>query len=205
MSEMPPLAAYVDTGLRRIQAIYLDGHRPDAASVLARLRRGVAKEPGDDAWVWTQVMEGFPEQLSGRGDAPSAGERAAYAAMTLYAVHQQSKNQPMHRKGTSMGSAVGRLGLSKGGDGVSHAVKRRFDALMTFASFAELQHHARGLIQQLRAHDIPLDYAWFAEDLRLLQHSGTAPGVQLRWGRDFAFTRPAAGTDNTSHPEGSES
>ncbi|WFR83731.1 type I-E CRISPR-associated protein Cse2/CasB [Arthrobacter sp. Y-9] len=201
MTERPGLAQNIDARIRKIQRIYLEGHRPLVAGTLARLRRAVATEPGSDPWVWHEAVEGLPTELAGQGDAASPGERAAYAAMTLYAVHQQSKSMPMHQTGPSLGRAVRRLGTPEGAEGASAAVKRRFDALMTSTTFNELQHHSRGLIQQLRAADIALDYGRFAEDLRLLQNPVAANSVRLRWGRDYAF----GGTRDTPDPQNSDS
>lgn len=207
MSERPALARHIDARIRKIQRIYLEGHRPLVAGTLARLRRAVATEPGSDPWVWNEAVDGLPAELVGRGDTASPGERAAYAAMTLYAVHQQSKSMPMHQTGPSLGRAVQRLGMPEGAGGASAAVKRRFDALMTSTTFSELQHHARGLIQQLRAADIALDYGRFAEDLRILQDPAIANTVRLRWGRDYAFTWPRKSPDlqNSDSREGTAS
>lgn len=198
MSSSSELIKHVDAKIRRLQKIYLDGHRPSVAGTLARLRRAVGTEPGSDPWAWTNTVEELPEQFVGRGDEASRGESAVYAAITLYAVHQQSKSMPMHQSGPSLGLAVKRLGAARGSEGASAAVKRRFDAVMTASTFSELQHHARGIIQQLRAADVAMDYGRFADDLRLLQHPSTADSVRLRWGRDYAFDAPVSNTTTTS-------
>ncbi|MDP5227051.1 MULTISPECIES: type I-E CRISPR-associated protein Cse2/CasB [Arthrobacter] len=207
MNEQPDLVRYVSAKISRIQGMYFGHQRSDAAAVLAKLRRGVAKEPGADTWAWGHVVDGLPKQYLGRTDSATSGEKAAYVALTLYAVHQQSKTMPMHRPGPSMGRSIRQLGAVRGTGGASDAVKRRFDALMSSATFNELQHHARGLIQQLRAADIPLDYGRLAEDIRLLQSQVTANGVQLRWGRDYAFEEFGSEARITSfeHEEGNAS
>jgi CRISPR system Cascade subunit CasB len=107
---------------------------------------------------------------------------AAYTAITLYAVHQQSRGQGMHRSGQGLGRAVRILRTRAGG---AEAVRRRFEALGTAETFAEVVHHARGLITQLRGQDIPLDYGALADQLFSLQFRDGASRVRLAWGRDF--------------------
>ena len=48
-----------------------------------------------------------------------------------------------------------------------------------------MTHDMRGMIQMLRAKDIPLDYPRLASDLYELQFLDRAPAVRLNWGRDF--------------------
>jgi len=154
-------------------------------AALAKLRRGIGKMPGSMPELWEATMAGFPEELSGRADNPSFGEWAAHTALTLYALHQQGKDpkeQCMHRDGEALGLAVRRLVKSKQDEA---RIKRRFDAAATAESVEEFSHHLRGLVQLLKAEDIPLDYAALAGDLYLFQISGARDGVRLRWGRDF--------------------
>ena len=63
---------------------------------------------------------------------------------------------------------------------------RRFRAFITADSMEEALHHARQLIQQLRAAEIPVDYARFAAQLYKLQSPYTADKVRLAWGREYS-------------------
>ncbi len=185
----------------KVYALQRSATGRNVAGDLANLRRAVNAEPGADPAVWEYTLDGLPERYVGRTDAPTAGESAVHAAMTLYAVHQQSKPTSMHKPGVSLGRALALLGRTRSvaaQPDASKAVKRRFDALMTAESFAELTYHARGLIQQLRAADIALDYGRLAEDLRLLQRPATANSVRLRWGRDYAFVPSSPPSDQTN-------
>jgi CRISPR system Cascade subunit CasB len=209
MTSTSPLSRYVDSTIRELQNSYVHGDRRGSSAALAALRRAVGAGPGTDAAVWEYTLAGLPQQYIGHSDEPSPGERAVHAAVTLYAVHQQSKTMPMHQNGPSMGRAVRRLGGARtvaAQPDASKAVKRRFDALMTAVTFSELNYHARGLIGQLRTADIPLDYGAFAEDLRQLQNVRTADAVRLRWGRDYSYLPAATGTakttTDTTSPEG---
>jgi CRISPR system Cascade subunit CasB len=166
--------------------------RPAALAALAQLRRGVGEEVGAIPELWQYTLEGLPEPEGPAGPGPGREplgptvlERAAYTALTLFAVHQQSRRKEMHLPGQSLGTAVRQLAARAAS---AEAVQRRFVALGTAQTFTEVVHHARGLITQLRAEDISLDYGMFAEDLVRLQ-TGAADQVRLRWGRDFYRTR----------------
>lgn len=180
------LTQHVATQVIRLQQGYLTD-RPGAVASLARLRRAVTAEPGDDPSVWSEVFDGFPDGLLGRGDTPSAAERAAHAAITIFAIHQQSRVGAMHRHGTSLGTAVQALGRENANE---DAVLRRFHALGTASSLPETLHHLRGLVTQLRGAAIGLDYGRLARDLWRLQNPRTAPGVRLEWGRAYYRSQP---------------
>ncbi len=185
------LESFVATRVLALQRAYLAGES-GGVGALARLRRAVTSAPGADPQVWGDVLAGMPDELLGRGDDPSPYERAAHAAITGYAVHQQSQSQSMHRAGRSLGAAIRALGQ---GHASEEAVRRRFQALGTASSWAETLHHLRGLLTQLRGAGIALDHGRLARDLRRLQQTRTADGVRLAWGRDYYRTaRDGAGT-----------
>lgn len=198
-SPLSPVGAYVEKRIHEWQQDYLR-RRPEAMAALAKLRRGVGKDVGAVPELWPYILDGLPGDDG--GDNPTRAERAVYTALTLYAVHQQSRQRAMHVPGTSLGAAVRRLRTQAPSEA---AVRRRFEALGTAEDFSEVVHHARGLITQLRGADIPLDYGAFADDLLRLQDRRFANQVRLRWGRDFyratrdtdsASTDSTTGTDN---------
>lgn len=176
---------------RRAATLQDDYHADKSAAVrdLAILRRGVSQRPGADARLVGLTMAGIHPDPTGLSDDPTDAERAAYAALTLFALHQQSqRSKSMHRKDFSFGRSARLLGRRSN---AQDAVRRRFTAVATATTTEELLHHARGLVQQLRAHDIPLDYGRFARDLYFLQSPSTADRVRLAWGRDFYRVRHA--------------
>ncbi|PJJ65183.1 type I-E CRISPR-associated protein Cse2/CasB [Compostimonas suwonensis] len=176
-----PLYSFIDARVRKLQSGYLRKDSGDVAS-LAKLRRVAGADPGSEPAVW-EVMKGMPASLIGSGDAPSKSETAAHHALTLYALHQQSKGGAMHRRGRGIGLAARRLGRERAVS--EEATRRRFQALGTASSLAEAVHHARGLISQFRAADVPLDYAAFAVDLARWQDPLLIKAVRLAWGRDY--------------------
>jgi CRISPR system Cascade subunit CasB len=183
-----------------LQARYLAGSSSGVGD-LAALRRAVTGTPGEDPRTWELTLADVSPWA--RNDEPTAAELAAHAALTLYAVHQQSHGRAMHVRGRGLGSAVRALGRQTNAE---EAVRRRFEALGTAATFLELMQHARGLIRQLRSAGVPLDYGRMARDLLDWQDPGRTASVRLRWGRDYHRLRAEApATDApTTEPSPSE-
>lgn len=178
------VGSVVDSRLRVLQEGLLANTSASVAT-LARLRRGVGKQPGSipDIWQVTLADEFVP---AGSGDSPTAAETAAHIAMTLYAVHQQSAKGRMHQRGYGLGRSARLLRKQlKAPDAETDPVRRRFQAIGTADSLEEVVHHARGLVQQFRSAAIPLDYGLFADQLSSWQTEAGAGRVRLQWGRDF--------------------
>lgn len=176
----------------------------DAVATLARLRRCSPAAVGTDPLVWEVTLADLPDPLTSvTSDLPTPAERALHAALVLYALHQQSGDQPVHRHGVRFGSAVGRLARARAVDEeLDTAVVGRLRHSAMATDFEGHLHHLRGLIQLMRAETpaIALDYGLLAVDLWQLadprQDSGT---VLLRWGRDL-HQRPK-NTDPTTTEE----
>jgi CRISPR system Cascade subunit CasB len=192
------LGSALTPNLAKLQREYL-AESSHAKTTLAQLRRGLGKAAGGVPEIWEITIAAVPGELQGK-DEPSRAEQAAHAAMTLYAVHQQSLSVPTHVPGVSFGQAVGRLRFSD--QRSEEAVTRRFMAVSTAESIREALWHMRGLITQLRSAQIGLDYAVLADDLLDLLTPGRATRVRLAWGRDFyrsegSSTESVPNTDNT--------
>ena len=188
-------AAFTGQRVGALQARYL-ADDPTAVAALAQLRRAVGTELGSDfAMMNIAFAAGEPKKPENRldllggavptSDAPEAEENAFFAAITLFAMHQQShRDASMHRSGYGFGRSMRLLYRRH----ERPSTRDRFTALGTAETWAETLHHARSLIQQLRQESIPLDYAQFAQDLFDLQ-TGQAARVRLAWGRDFYRVR----------------
>lgn len=163
---------------------------PWSRAMLAKLRRGVGKPPGELPELFEILLEGLPEEFYSLAGKPSYSVWAVYTALTLFAVHQQGKDKPMSysgnedgERGNSLGSATARLvQIDRERE---PAVKRRFDAVITANGFIELAHHARGLIQLLKAENVTLDYPQLAADLFRYQFDDAKDRIRLRWGEDY--------------------
>lgn len=162
---------------------------PEAVGALARLRRGVGRTPGFDYTL--EAYLSVPDRLLGYRPADDTeatdAEYATHDAVTLYALHQQSRRERMHVTGPGLGTAMATLvRVATGPEGV----RRRFAALGTASTYTEGIHHLRGLITMLREHQIPLDYGLLADDLRTLRRSEYQASVQAIWGREYFRSRP---------------
>ena len=173
-----------------------------ARGELAALRKGVSRSPGELPEIWELTRVEVPD---GAGDAPTWEEIAVHTAMTLYAVHQQSRTEPMFRPGIGLGSAAHDL---VGRDEENPSARARFNALVTSTTVAELRHHLRSFVSLLRARGIALDHAMLADDVLRFQQPGGAKKVRLAWARQYyslpTETRPAADpasdADSTTAP-----
>lgn len=191
------LGRQIASRIEEIQPHYLE-RKSWALEILAKLRRGVGKDPGMMPELWPETLSGV---RPARGDDDEIGpyEYAAHGAMTLYAVHQQSRSTPMHRRDRGLGSAVRALCQRAPSE---KAVLQRFRALGTATEFPEVMHHARALINLLRTYEIPLDYGRLADQLAALQDPERRDRVRLAWGREFHRAR--AEDENTSENPTSE-
>lgn len=171
---------------RKIKQMTESKNESVVRATLAKLRRGIGKEPGSLPDLWDVMLGGLPEELLGKGEGPTYGEWAVHTALTLFGLHQQGKDmerQCMNSEGECLGIAVRKL--AEQDSDREDAVKRRFDAAATSDSLKEFSHHLRGLVQLLKAKDIPLDYPSLAKDLYWFQISDVRDSVRLSWGRDF--------------------
>ena len=183
-------------GPRGLQGRYCSKNRKEALAraQVAALRKGASRSPGELPEIWELTRVEVPD---GAGDAPTWEEIAVHTAMTLYAVHQQSRTEPMFRPSVGLGSAAHDL---VGRDEENPSARARFNALVTSTTVTELRHHLRGFISLLRARSITLDHAMLADDILHFQQPGGARRVRLTWSREYQFLSaesPASSDDAT--------
>ena len=190
-------------GPRGLQARYLQ-NESRARGEMAALRKGASRDSGELPEIWELTSVEIPEYAS---DAPTREEIAVHTAMTLYAVHQQSRTEPMFRPGIGLGSAAHDL---VGRDEENPSARARFNALVTSTTVAELRHHLRSFVSLLRARGIALDHAMLADDVLRFQQPGGAKKVRLAWARQYyslpaetpsaTDADPASNADSTTTP-----
>lgn len=186
-----PLMKSIRTTCSRLQSGYLSSNdgpsKASARSVLANLRKFGGTDLQNAPLALEQVLFALEPRLSpeslGKGDAPSRTEEAAFTAMVFFALHMQSATMPMHDASITFASACGELYALD----LSDSIKPRVDAMLLASDESSRIQHLRSLISLLRSRDIAFDYGRFAEDLRGLKNPSKRNGIQLRWGRDFAY------------------
>ena len=152
--------------------------------VLAELRRGIGKKPGELPQLWGYFLESMPENFYGDKE-PSRAEWAIYTVLTLYALHQQGKSletDVMYQEGQTFGKAVANLVHNEND---KERVIRRFNTIATAISIEEMVHYLRGMIQLLRNENIGLDYPALAGNIFIYQFPEFSSQVRLKWGQDF--------------------
>ncbi|WP_051708353.1 type I-E CRISPR-associated protein Cse2/CasB [Micromonospora parva] len=185
------LGEHVARTVGSLQARLLsDASQPEAVSALARLRRGIGRAPGFDFTLERYLQ--VPEHLLGyrpADDAEAADtEHAVHDAVTLYALHQQSRRERMHVDGRGLGLAMADLVRKSNGP---EGVRRRFAALGTASTYRESIYHLRSLTTMLREHQVPLDYGLLADDLYTLRRPGGRAQIQAIWGRESFRSQPS--------------
>ncbi len=195
-----------DTAARRVAELQARLFNDDSTAVatLARLRRADPGDVGAEPLIWAVTLGDLPDVLTHFGDRrpenPTPAERALYAALVLYAVHQQSRDEAAHKAGISFGRAVGELARARAiGEELDAGTVSRLHQAALATDFDGRLHHLRGLIQLMRAErqGIGFDYGLLAVDLwgfaDPYQDSNT---VIARWGRDL-HARPRSMKTNT--------
>lgn len=186
----------VHSRISRLQKqLFSSGHEAQARASLAALRQAVSQSPGESFEIWELThVEKTPDWAT---DAPTPEEMAVHTAMTLYALHQQSRTSLMSRPGIGLGRAARDLVGRDAED--NESLRKRFNALVTSSTITELRHHLRTFITLLRSKEIALDHAMLADDVARFQRPGGPATVRLRWARQYySVPAPGAGPRSTT-------
>lgn len=181
----------VDQRIKPLQSGYLAGTSTAQAN-MAELRRSVALSPGENPRIW-QLTE-YPVH-PGTSDNPTREEWAVHLAMTLYAIHQQSRSQPAYQRGDNFSQAVNRLAKATDRE---DTIWMRFTAILTSPSIHGIREHMQSIIGQLHSNSsfISVDYAALADDLNALQNPRLANSIRLKWERDYYRAIPTTTKDS---------
>lgn len=185
--ELKDIGQWVDVRIRQLQDGYLKD-LSEAVSTLAKLRRGAGRPiEAVPELIGLTLDHHFYEKFSPHGSHIEDAEAAAHEAMTLYALHQQSKrDQRMHRRGRDLGGAVRRLMPT--GD-IDEPLRKKFVQAGSAVDHAIRADRLRGIVQLLRAGDVPLDYGLLADQLYEIRTPAGAARVRREWGRGFQAYR----------------
>ncbi|WP_330323360.1 type I-E CRISPR-associated protein Cse2/CasB [Streptomyces anulatus] len=169
-----------------------DPSRREAGAELAALRSGTGREAGTVPAMWTFHSTRMASEWRDKGSLTS-DLTAEHAALTLFARHQQTHVHPMHVRGSSPGTATGRLAkkeVDSAGEGKSTtaALERRFGVLLTSADTDELVMHLRSLVPLLNKASVGLDYTLLRSALQAWDDPRRPDAVaafRQHWDRDF--------------------
>lgn len=171
-------------------------NKSKANAELAKLRRGINHLPGDLPELWNYLY------MDEKNINNSKEQWAAYTAITLFAIHQQSIDlkTPMHIKGKHFGTAVAEL-VQKEDD--EKRILKRLNALITSKDKDGISTHLRMLVKLMKSQDKPIafDYVDLTEDLYWIQFDDPkiTNKVYLKWGCDFYKRRECQKKQNESN------
>lgn len=166
---------------KKINTIEKISEKGSGKAILAKMRRGIGKEPGELAELWWIIFEELPEELIGKNKASSV-EWAIYTSLTLYALHRQGGDKAAHCDGVSLGTATSNLIKSEND---IERILNRLNLVVTANSPQDLAYYLKSVIQLLKNENILLDYALLAKHIYLFLISTTSNTIKLDWGRDF--------------------
>ncbi len=155
-------------------------------AMLANLRRGAGKTPGELPEIWGIFLNGIPDEMLSRNGEPTKAEWAIYISLTMFALHQQGNSECVHKEGVGFGRAAAML-MNEQSDKERERVLRRFGPAVTANDMYELSHHMRSLIELMRNKGIKLDYVMLAKDIYDFQSGEGKKKARLRWGQDFYY------------------
>lgn len=155
-------------------------------AMLAKLRRGAGKTPGELPELWGIFLNSIPDEMMSKNGEPTRAEWAIYLSLTLFALHQQGNSDSVHAEKISLGKAAAML-MNEPTDDERERVLRRFGPVVTAKDMSELSHHLRCLIELMRSKGIKLDYVMLAKDIYDFQFDKGKKKTQLCWGQDYYY------------------
>ncbi|WP_405938468.1 type I-E CRISPR-associated protein Cse2/CasB [Streptomyces sp. NBC_00726] len=187
-------------------ATYQPGYLADRAksvAALARLRRGAGQklESCPDLWGLVDTSPLYEPREDARELSEPELERAENAlhtALTLWALHQQSRRDAgMHERGDrgkprGVGAAVRRMMKP---DEIDDSLRKRLVRVGTAPDLPTLAQRLRDIVLLLRRERLPLDYALLAGQLYTWQWPDGPDRVRREWGRSFHARQVGEPTD----------
>ncbi|NLN97111.1 MAG: type I-E CRISPR-associated protein Cse2/CasB [Eubacteriaceae bacterium] len=167
----------------RIQSIIENDHKSKA--ILAELRRGIGKKPGENPKLWEITLANIPEEYYSKYGEPTYVEWAIYISLTLFAFHQQGNSletKLMHHRDVNIGAALAQLVKE---DEDESRIKRYLDRLVTASDVIEMARHLRSAVSLLKGEKIGLDYAGLAVDIFRFNFIEGKQSVSLLWAQSF--------------------
>lgn len=168
-------------------------------AVLASARHAVSMVSPQAQSVWPIMMAELQKPMLSQNGEPTYAEIATYAAVRLYAIHQQSTdtcvyspsfNQYNNEKseGISLFAALASLRQS---DDARAALDRRVQLLLATTNVNSVINSLTHLVAILKVSQrtCKIDYARLADDLFHFQMSyEQANRVRLNWGRQYFYS-----------------
>lgn len=173
---------------------------PSGKAHLARLRNSIGKPGHNSHEVWPLLFENLPEYFLGYTGELSHEERAILTSLQLYALHQQGLSSnvlidlDLHPY-SNIGTSFKEMRLEEKN---RLSTDRRFNTLISSATFQELTHHLRQMVSLYRSRTKEagkINYSQLAEDLYWYSR-GYGDSVRLKWAREYYRSYKKGDTEN---------
>lgn len=220
--DLGPLGNAVSDRVTDLMSGYL-ADDPEDVATLAQLRSGAGRTFGSCPRLWGMSVDPAqyemlweqPRTGARTEEAEQAAEEAVHAALTLFALHQQSlkaADQGMHapsrtRRGIrraehNVGWAVrGAMPTGEIDPSLHNRLRRAAEASSHTKRVSEL----RQIVQRLRGARRPLDYGLLAEHLYRAQRPRGVETVKDAWGHGFAsFHKKETGPEDNGEQSSGE-
>lgn len=147
---------------------------------LAAIRNSIGKSFEEATGVWPILFPLIPQEYLGNGSL-NYEEKALLVALQLYAIGQQGSNKMVSdKKRNSIGSS-----LQQVRDKQSTSLDRRFNSMITAATFDEFTHHLRQIFKLGKTKSgFSVNFSALAEDLFWYQN-GRSKQISLKWAKDY--------------------
>lgn len=162
-------------------------------AVLANLRNSIGKPLSESISIWPLMFENLPEEFLSQGASLSKKEIAVLTTLQFYALYRQGKKAPVSQRTEEQETKEARpsnmgysLNALRAGDHTT-AMDRRFNALVTAATYDELIHHLRQMTNLLKAKssgEVEIDFGKLAQDLYGFL-MGRDESIRLNWARAY--------------------
>lgn len=157
-------------------------------AALANLRNSIGRDLNQTVEIWPLIFSNVPDEFLSKNGILTYEERAIIACLQFFAIHQQGKGAKVDINYEETADKYKDLGSSlkslRDYDN-SNAIDRRFNVMITSATFEELIHHLRHLIKLLKARSSArINYPRLAQDLYWFQ-VGASDRVRLQWAQSY--------------------
>lgn len=166
---------------------------------LADLRNSIGKPLSQSVSIWPFLFENFPPEFLSKNQNENKKERAILNTLQLYALYRQGVKQPIPASSDktyvrNIGSSLSAL---RTGDNIL-AMDRRFNALITSATYEEFIYHLRQMMKLLKSKTsgkTEINFGKLANDLFefLINNDDN---IRLNWARAYYRTNPKGETTN---------
>lgn len=142
--------------------------KPSTKATLSNLRNSIGRPISDKVKSLQIIFEYMPKELLSNSFEMTKEEKAILTTLELYAIHQQSNTESVNGINEGNWNNIGYSFKSLRTEGeAGNSIDKRFNALVTSATFDELAYHLRQMVKLLKSKskNTKVDYPSLAGDL----------------------------------------